>query len=72
VRTLQKLIMCLLMALFAHQLYLVGFCDLAPEKDISVVALSMAFLLLVERLIISITIEHIQNMIAKAKVERND
>ena len=59
------------MALFGHELYLVGFCDLAPSTDIATMAFLFAFLLLFERLVISITIEHIQNMLA-AKAKRND
>lgn len=71
-RNLQRFIMCFLMALFGHEVYLVGFCNLEPDKDIAIIALSIGFLLLLERLVISITIEHIQNMVAKAKVRKND
>lgn len=71
-RTLQKFIMCALMALFGHEIYLVGFCDVELNKDIAMVALMFAFLLLAERLFIWITIEHIQRILAKQKMENND
>jgi hypothetical protein len=63
VRILYRFGLCLLMALFLNEM-------ISPNNansDIANLSLIMGFVLLLEKLFISITIEHIQNMVEKAK-----
>lgn len=62
-RILYRFGLCLLMALFLNEM-------ISPNNansDIANLSLIMGFVLLLEKLFISITIEHIQNMVEKAK-----
>ena len=67
-RTIYRLLLCLLMALFLTEMI----SSDNANSDIANLSLMIGFLLLLERLFLSITIEHIQNMVAKEKAKRND
>jgi hypothetical protein len=66
VRTIYRLFLCLLMALFLNEMI----SSDNANSDIANLSLMIGFLLLLEKLFISITIEHIQNMVEKAKEKK--
>jgi hypothetical protein len=66
VRTIYRLFLCLLMALFLNEMI----SSDNANSDIANLSLMIGFLLLLEKLFLSITIEHIQNMVAKAKEKK--
>ena len=62
-RILYRFGLCILMALFLNEM-------ISPNNtnsDIANLSLLIGFVLLLEKLFVSITIEHIQNMVEKAK-----
>jgi hypothetical protein len=66
VRTIYRLFLCLLMALFFNEMI----SSDNTNSDIANLSLIMGFVLLLEKLFLSITIEHIQNMVEKAKEKK--
>jgi len=42
-----------------HEAYLVGFLNVEPNKDIVILSMGLGSLMMIERLLISIAIEHI-------------
>lgn len=56
---LYRFFLCLLIALFLHEAYLVGFLNVEPNKDIVILSMGLGSLMMIERLLISIAIEHI-------------
>jgi len=66
VRTIYRLFLCLLMALFLNEMI----SSNNANSDIANLSLMIGFVLLLEKLFLSITIEHIQNMIEKSKEKK--
>jgi hypothetical protein len=66
VRTIYRLFLCLLMALFLNEM--ISFNNV--NSEIANLSLMVGFVLLLEKLFLSITIEHIQNMIEKSKEKK--
>ena len=65
-RTIYRLFLCLLMALFLNEMI----SSNNANSDIANLSLMIGFVLLLEKLFLSITIEHIQNMIEKSKEKK--
>jgi len=66
VRTIYRLFLCLLMALFLNEMI----SSNNANSDMANLSLMVGFVLLLEKLFLSITIEHIQNMIEKTKEKK--
>jgi hypothetical protein len=66
VRNLYRFGLCLLMAMFFNEMLWFN----STNTDVANFSLMVGFLLLLEKLLISITIEHIQNEVAKAKEKK--
>ena len=62
-RNLYRFGLCLLMAMFFNEMLWFG----STNTDMANFSLMVGFLVLLEKLLISITFEHIQNEVAKAK-----
>lgn len=62
-RNLYRFGLCLLMAMFFNEMLWFN----STNTDVANFSLMVGFLLLLEKLLISITFEHIQNEIRKAK-----
>ena len=65
-RTIYRLFLCLLMALFLNEMI----SSNNTNSEIANLSLMVGFVLLLEKLFLSITIEHIQNMIEKSKEKK--
>ncbi len=65
-RNLYRFGLCLLMAMFFNEMLWFN----STNTDVANFSLMVGFLLLLEKLLISITIEHIQNEVAKAKEKK--